>query len=258
MRKTKLQLALSSILLVTMVLLFVATTVAYFSDHKQFTNTITSGNVEIVLSEAAVTRDSVGHLVEDKSRPRITSYDNATHNYGRIYPSQTIFKDPTIKNTGSEEAWVAYRITLKDGKGDLRKLLGYHLNNNPNTISNEIDISILFDGALFGDPRVHLGEWNGIDNVLYTEEYAMVQVADPANNKFEFYVFILKPLQSGEDVTFFNTMTIPNEWNNAQMQELAELTIEIEAFGVQTFNMVDCYTAMTTALPEYFNFNKSL
>ena len=40
------------------------------------------------------------------------------------------------------------------------------------------------------------------------------------------------------------------------MQELAELTIEIEAFGVQTFNMADCYTAMTTALPEYFNFNK--
>ena len=250
MEKLKTRLFLSSILLVTMVLLFVATTVAYFSDRKQFTNTITSGNVEIVLSEAAVKRDSIGHLVEDKSVPRITSYENGVHNYGRIYPSQTIFKDPTIHNKGTEEAWVAFKITINDGDGNLLNVLAYNVNTN-----NHIDIHGLFSGGFLSATSVKRGTWNGFELTIYNDDFAMIQIADPSHNIFEFYFFVLKPLAVGDAVTVFDTMTIHASWNNTDMQELANLRIDVEAFGVQTFNMPDCYTAMTTALPEHFNFN---
>lgn len=250
MEKLKTRLFLSSILLVTMVLLFVATTVAYFSDRKQFTGIITSGNVEIMLSEAAVKRDDVGNLVEDKSVPRITSYENGVHNYGRIYPSQTIFKDPTIHNKGTEEAWVAFKIKINDGAGNLLNVLSY-----PNSTSDHIDIHVLFTGGFMSAPSVKRGTWKGFDLAFYNEDFAMVQIADPLNDTFEFYFFVLKPLAVGKTVTVFDTMTIPEYWNNVDMQELANLRIDVEAYGVQTFNMSDCFTAMTTALPEHFDFN---
>ncbi len=250
MKKLKTQLFLSSILLVVIIMLFVSTTVAYFSDRKQFTNIITSGNVEIVLSEAAVKRDNIGNLVEDESVPRITSYENGVHNYGRIYPSQIIHKDPTVHNRGTEEAWVAFKIKINDGVGNLLNVLGYNINTN-----NHIDIHGLFSGGFLSATSVKRGTWNGFERTFYNDDFAMIQIADPANDIFEFYFFVLKPLAVGDTVTVFDTMTIPASWNNADMQELANLRIDVEAFGVQTFNMPDCYTAMTTALPEYFNFN---
>lgn len=249
MKKLKINLALSIVLLGVLTVLFVATTVAYFTDNKRLaTTTITSGNVEIVLSEAAVKRDDVGHLVQDSSVPRIFGGNgNEVNNYGEIYPSQIIYKDPTITNTGTNEAWVAFKITVKDGSGDIRKLMGY-----PN--SNHIDIRVLFSGAIF-DEGAQRGIWNNFERVIFNENYAMVQVGSPAKDKYEFYVFILKPLEKGKSVTVFDTMRIPAEWNNSEMQELAQLTIDVEAFGVQKFNFDTCFDAMTTALPEYFTFN---
>ena len=248
MRKLKLNLAISGILLAVLTMLFVATTVAYFSDSKHVTNTITVGNVQILLSEASVKRDDVGHLIQDTTVSRIYGGNSdETQNYGYIYPSQSIYKDPTIENVGSEEAWVAFKVTVKDGIGDLRKLMGY-----PN--SDHIDLRVLFSGALFSE-GFERSEWNGFEKVFHNENYAMLQVGKPHEDKYEFYIFILKPLESGKKVVLFDNMTIPEEWGNLEMQELKNLVIDVEAFGVQTFNLENCYEAMTKALPKYFTFN---
>lgn len=248
MRKLKVNIATSAILLGVVTILFIATTVAYFSDNKKVTNTITVGNVEIVLTESAVKRDDSGHMVQDTTAPPIIgSSDGKVHNYGVIYPSQSIYKDPTVKNTGSEAAWIAFKVTVRDGNGDLRKVMGYQH-------SDHIDIHVLFSGALFSE-TAHRGTWNGFERVLYNDRYAMVQVGDPAGDKYEFYIFILNPLESGKQVTIFDNMTIPDEWGSIEMQELSQLTIDVEAFGVQTFNLDSCFDAMTSALPKYFKFN---
>ena len=39
-----------------------------------------------------------------------------------------------------------------------------------------------------------------------------------------------------------------------EMQELKELNICVEAYGVQTFDLTSCYDAMTKAFPEQFSF----
>ena len=75
----------------------VAATVAYFASKTELiTNTFTFGNVDIDLKE-----DTPGGEVTE----------NGTGSYEKVTPGSTYKKAPTIKNTGSEEAWV--RMTIK-------------------------------------------------------------------------------------------------------------------------------------------------
>ena len=224
-------------------------TIAYFSDDQEITNIFTAGNIYISLSEAAVKDDGLGNLIEDTESPRIqgvaiNSTEEVKHNYGMLYPGKTMHKDPTIKNIGSDPAWVAAKVILTDGNGDINKLFGYFN-------SEYIDIQLLLTGALL-DEVVHYGVWNGIEGVTYNDNYAMVQVPDTTNGTYEFYFFINYELVRDAEVEIFDTMTILTDFTNADMSELAELEITVQAFAVQTFGFNDSFTAMTEAFPEHF------
>ena len=92
-------------------------TMAYFTDTKAQTNTFTTGNVSIKLDEVVVqkvedsTKDTYGDLVAKGDGSR-TEDDQ---DYGKLYPGQKIAKDPTITNTGSEDAYIAAKITVTMG-----------------------------------------------------------------------------------------------------------------------------------------------
>lgn len=247
MKSIKAKLIVSNVLLGVLTLLLIGVTIAYFTDTKQISNTLTSGNVRIMLSEAAVKSDGAGNLVEDNTKTRIFGKNDATiHDYGTIYPGQTIYKDPTIQNTGTNDAWIAAKVTITDGQGDLHKIIGYEG-------YQEIDIETLLGGRLLAE-KVHVGTWNGIENVCYNERYAMVQVADVAEGEFSFYFFFLSTFKQGDSEVLFDTLSIPAEWNNAEMQELIDLDIKIQAFASQTQEMESCFDAMKTAFPDYFKF----
>ena len=68
MKLLKNKLLICNILLCLTILLLIGTTVAYFSDKSEFSNTLTAGNVSIKLTEAAVKRNDMGHLVEEIGR----------------------------------------------------------------------------------------------------------------------------------------------------------------------------------------------
>lgn len=244
----KFNIYMSFILLGVLVLMLITATLAYFSDHKQVTNTMTAGNVQITLSESAVKPDGNGNLVADPSAARIYGgTDEVVNKYGKVYPSQSVFKDPTIANTGDEPAWIAAKVTLTDGQGDLTKVMGYDGFEG-------IDIEVLLGGGLL-DEKVHVGTWNGMHNVCHNDRYAMVQVPNTAEGEYAFYFFMLEPVANGESVMLFDTFEVPFEWNNAEMQHLKELTVKVEAFGVQTFDLDSCFVAMTNAFPTHFDFN---
>ena len=223
--------------------------VAYFSDHKEMTNVFTAGNVYISLTEAAVKSDGAGNLIEDTESPRVegVAIDSTTgvqHNYGVLFPGKVMHKDPTITNTGEESAWVAARIIISDGSGDINKLFGYEN-------SELIDIESMLTGALL-DEETHVGVWMNFENASYNDHYVMVQVADVAAGVYEFFFFINTALQKDESVVIFDTMTIDSEFSNSDMQELVNLEITVQAFAVQTFGFDSCYGAMSRAFPEYF------
>lgn len=245
MKSMKLNLLMSGVLLLVCAALLVVTTFAYFSDTKRVTNTLTVGNVAISLSEAAVKHEN-GNLVEDTSKPRIFGDEQGTVNdYGKVYPAMTIHKDPTVINTGSEDAWLAMRLTVS-ATGNLAAVMGY--GDVPG-----IDIRMLLSGALF-DETVHVGKWNGFEGVNYTSRYAMLQKADPAQGTYTFYVFFKDVFSPGEKITLFNTLGFPPEWSGADMRHLVGFKMYVEAFAVQTFELEDCYTAMTEAFPTHFDF----
>lgn len=248
----KFNLYMSCILLGVLALMLVGATVSYFSSTKQVTNTFTAGNVEIVLSEAAVKKDAVGNLVEDPDARRIFGTADGTPDdyskYGRVYPGQTVFKDPTVTNTGDNPEWVAVKVTLTDGAGNLNDLIGY-----PGY--EEVDIELLLSGGLL-DEKVHFHTWNGIHDVGLNDNYAMIQKASVAEGRYEFYFLMLKPLLSGESVTVFDHVNFASEWTNAEMQQLSDLTIKVEAFGVQTLDLETCFDAMTKAFPTHFDFDR--
>ena len=249
----------SNILTVTLIALVViiataSTSIAYFSDNKEMANVFTAGNVYISLTEAAVKSDGTGNLVEDTSTPRvqgvaIDSAEGVTNDYGTLFPGKTMHKDPTIQNTGDDPAWIAAKIIITDGSGDINKLYGYEN-------SQMIDIKDMLDGApdttlLGGSARV--GLWNGIEDVRYNDMHAMVQVADTTNGVYEFYFFLNAALLPGEEIVLFDTMTIDPTFSNAQMQERANLEITVQAFAVQTYGFESSYAAMCRAFPQYFN-----
>lgn len=245
----KFNLYTSCVLLTVLVLMFVGVTVAYFSDTKQAATTFTAGNVKIALSEAAVKRDAAGNLVEDAAAPRVfgKAEEPVVNKYGKMYPGQTVWKDPTIQNIGDEAEWIAAKVILTDGAGDLTKVMGYEG-------FDSIDIEWLLTGGLL-DEKVHFGTWNGIPNVCYNDRYAMIQVPHSNEGKYEFIFLLLQPVGVDESVVIFDQIVFPTEWNNSEMQQLVDLKVHVQAFGVQTFQLESCLDAMTASFPEHFKFN---
>ena len=246
---TRFNIIMSGVLLTIIVLIFLGVTLAYFSDTKQTTSTYTAGNVKLTLSEAAVKNDGGGNLIEDTSKPRIfgTTEELVVHNYGHIYPGQTIYKDPTITNTGNTDEWIAAKVTLTDGDGDLTKVMGYDGYDS-------IDIEVLLTGGLL-DEKVRFGTWNGIPNVCYNDHYAMIQIPNATKGEFSFYFLILEPVDVGDSVLVFEGVNFPDEWNNSEIMELRDLKINVQAFGVQTHKLESCLEAMTAAFPDQFDLN---
>lgn len=234
-------------LLVCVIALAAGGSLAYFSDAKETTDVFTIGSISVSLTQAAIKEDAAGNMVEDTESPRIEGGNLSAptvSNNGRIFPGKTIFKDPTITNVGEDDAWICAKVIIEDGSKDLHKIFGYEG-------YNEIDVEGLLAGGLL-DENVSVGIWNGIEDVCYNENYAMVQVADRQNDKFEFYFFILGATEKGEKVTVFEQIFFDPMLEYEHMTELSELKITVQAFAVQKLGFTDCYTAMRTAFSSYF------
>ena len=247
MKSLKNKLLVCSIMLCVSILLLVYTTIAYFTARTEISNTLTAGNVSIELTEAAVKPDKSGNLIKDETAPRIVGRPTETvHDYGNVSPGQFIHKDPTIKNTGNQKAWIAAKVTLTDGAGDLHKIMGFDEYDG-------VDITTIIEGG-FLNQKVHVGEWNNHQNVWYNDNFAMFQVPSRAEGTYDFYFFLSAPMEGNKSITIFDSLIIPAYWENSQLQELIDFKITVRAFAVQTTGMGTCFEAMQKAFPTYFAF----
>ena len=165
-------------------------TYAYFTDLQKTTTVFTAGDIYIELTEAAVVSDNRGNFIEDPSGKRISGNDvGATKQHGAIIPGRSVYMDPTIKVTGSENAWIAAKVTITDGSGALSSLIGY------GDEECHIYIEMLLSGGLL-DEHIHVDDWNGYENVCFNDNYAMVQLADRENGVYTFYFFMKNSLKT--------------------------------------------------------------
>lgn len=107
------------ILALSMIAVFAAAiTFAYFTDQSdEVTNTFTMGNVQILLDEAPVV-PTVGPSgttwAANNAVPRVLS-----NTYTGIYPGAILPKDPTVKNTGTNPAYVRVKVTVNNFGSDV-------------------------------------------------------------------------------------------------------------------------------------------
>ena len=213
-------------------------TMAYFTDEAEQVNTFTAGKVDIYLYEHEVEPDAMGNLVSNGEK---TVKDQSYH----LYPAMTVAKDPTIAvSAGSEDAYVAAVVTIT---GDLYSLIG--VEGAPN-----IDITKLVSGGLVSEKSKQVTDWNGLSMVYETDTCVIYQDAsNAANNTWTMYIFVKAAMAEKETVTLFDTMTIPADWDNAEMAKINGMNITVKAYATQTNGFKDCYTAITTAFAEDFD-----
>lgn len=215
-----------------------AGTYAYLTDTDEQTNTFTAGNVYISMDEAIVEKDeTTGNLVATGKR---TDKDQEYH----LFPGMTVTKDPTIYVEESEPAYVAAKITVT---GDLYALIGVEGYDN-------IDIHKLASGGLITPNATQETGWNGLSMVYKTDACVIYQEANKASNTWVLYIFMNGPQAVGTEIELFNTLTIPAEWDNAEMTKINGMEIHVQAFATQTSGFEDCFEAITKAFPDDFKF----
>ena len=249
MNKKIISLAVALLLIVVAAL---SATFAYFQDTDYVKNEFTVGNVEIDLTEGAwVKNDATGNIEPKGDGSRLfegeTALEDSINNYGKLYPGMSIYKDPIVENTGSEDAYVAIKLTITDGEGDITKIAELFPYAPYINVSKIVSGGLSVDGMTYvpNDPIL------GTDGIHTTDDVTVKQVPK-GNGVWEIYLFATKALKTGESVEFFNTITIPETWDHAEMSEFVNFDIEIQAYATQTNGFANCVEAVTTAFGMSF------
>lgn len=232
-------------------ILAVGGSLAYFSEKETVTNVFSAGNVGITLTESVVEKNEADNYVA--TNDVITDGEQQEYD---LHPGQTITKNPTITvDEGSMDAYVAAKITVEvDDAEELMKLLS--------TTGHQpyIDITKLVSGGITVPGAKYIGNWQGEKEVFETDVVMTYQKPDVENNKWVIYVLVKAPVAANGKVELFNTITIPTDYNNAEMAALDGLTITVDAFATQIDGFtqygetdgVGCYEAMKAAFAGEF------
>lgn len=180
------------------------TSMAYFTDVEEATNTFTAGNVDISLTYTTETAD-------DEANP--STPINITNT--KLYPGDVYKVDAAISNIGTENAYVGAIITLT---------------NATNTLSEIITLDVKDAGAI---PSELKDLFTKLEKDGYSVQYKTV------TNGYEIYVIKTAALAAKNGVTvdsavIFESLVIPTTWDNAQMQVFKDTKLTIKAYATQT------------------------
>jgi len=211
-------------------------TIAYLSDTDAQVNTFSSGMVGIELDEAIVTPDENDDLVVETGRT------SETQNY-ELHPGQTVTKDPTITvDSTSLDAYVAAKVVITcEGLDSLIGVEGY----------DNLDITKLASGGLMDAESTQVNDWNGLPMVYETDECVIYQEVTTPGSVWTLYIFMTEPQAANAEIVLFDTLTIPADYNNAEMAILNNMQMDISAYATQTAGFDSCFEAITTAFEDY-------
>lgn len=212
MKKKNLLLILTAVTVVAA--MAVGGTLAYFTSTDKADNTFTAGNVAIKLYEHEVvanTNEDTGlttwNYALDTHEAKIETQENL---YTGIYPGAVLPKDPTIKNTGSNPAYVRMKVTISHADAWVDKL------------GSGFDLT-----GIFG----------GFDGTKWT--LAATPAVDQATNTIT-YIYNYDGILGAGDETgaLFTTVTIPTFFDNAEMKAVGgnsrTFTLKITAEAIQS------------------------
>lgn len=182
------------------VLAIAGSSVAYFTDTEKATNVFTAGDVDIQLTYTDI--DSNVKVSDEE-----TTQGPINLTTEGVYPGQTISVNATIKNVGTEEAYVGAIITLSE-MGSVITEVGDDSDNIPVAVKN-------FITGLYTDADVKY-------------------VTDTTAGTITVYVLKATKLaaETGSCV-IIEDVVIPTTWDNKEMAEFNEFTLDIKAYATQ-------------------------
>lgn len=190
---------------------------AYFTDKTEAANnTFTMGNVKITLDETDLTKDG-------------GSRTPAGNTYTNLYPGMEMVKDPTVHNTGRNDAWVRVIVRVANGAAFMNQFKDTQYGESP------------LEGLTHG-----LGDGWSID------------ASAPDGNDMVYTIVYKNVLKPGESTpAVFNKLYIPATFGNGEMAAITykkanneavngfTMSIHAEAIQSEGLNATSCQDAFT-------------
>ena len=189
--------------------------VAYFTDVESATNVFTAGDVDITLTYA----NNVANLEASSNVINITNE--------KVYPGQTFNVAPTIKNVGTEDAYVGAIITLTGMDGVIAAASG----------TNQIPVAVreFLVGLVTTGYKVKMAPVETNKITIYIIREAALVAEDQTQN-----------IEAGFD-TIFTDVKIPTSWDNTEMAAFSGCTLDVKAYATQTGGFANAEEAIIGA-----------
>lgn len=234
----------------------VGASLAYFTDTDNETNTFAVGNVKIELIEQQRGEKGLEPFKQNKKLyPIVGSAQGEKDNYGMPTAKNYVDKMVTIKNTGSEKAYIrayfAIPSALDDGYETFNaglNVLHFNFGNDENGLSTEGNQWIWKHGN---------NKWNYFEttlkdgikyNVYYADYYQPVD-ANATTEQLVSGVYLDKSfdIKDGECYAFGKKVTLDNGWN------WNNVSCPVFAIACQAEGFVNATAAMDAAFGANYN-----
>ena len=220
----------------------VGASLAYFTDTDKATNTFTVGNVKIDLIEQERGENGLQDFTQNKKlSPIVGSAQGEKDEFGMPVAKNYVDKMVTIKNTGSEDAYIRAYFAIPSALDDGYETFNAGLNVLHFNFGNKV-----VDGAVsstYGAEWnwMHNGKWNyfettidGIKYNVYFADYTKVVAAGATTEQFVQGVYLDKSfdMKDGKCYAFGQEIALDDgwDWNNVSCPVFA-VACQAAGFG---------------------------
>ena len=246
-----------SLCVVMLAIAIVGGTLAYFTDTKSATNTFTVGNVKIDLIEQQRGENGLVPFVQNKKLyPIVGSAQGEKDQYGMPTAKNYVDKMVTIKNTGSEKAYIRAYFAIPSALDDGYETFNAGINVLHFNFGNKV-----VDGVISSTEGVewkwtHGSKWNyfetTIDGIKYNVYYADYYKALDANATTEqlvqgVYLDKTFDIKDNKAYAFGEEITLDEGW------DWSKVSCPVFAVACQAEGFTSATEAITAAFGADYN-----
>lgn len=227
-------------LVICLIAIMACGSLAYFTDKEAVTNIFKTS------FDDATDKDGDGDIDDDDIKDSIFSIvvyetDNTKtdgsvtyegNTYDEILPGTTYDKDPTIKNTGSYDAYIRVHVTVNKAQ-EWANAIAKHMEQLDTDKDGKYDLTGIFD-EFDATKWSRFGGEPGIVEVTEKDPETGADVVVDTTLTYTFY--LNKELAVDETATLFKKVTIPACFDVDDMLALREFNLEITADAIQKMN----------------------
>ena len=239
-------------------ILAIGASLAYFTDNDSATNTFTVGNVTIKLIEEE--RGGNGgkqDFTQDKKLyPIVGSAQAGTDDLGMPTAKNYVDKMVTVKNTGSEKAYIRAYFAIPSALDDGYETFNAGMNVLHFNFGNKVVNGVVSSTYGVEWNWQHDGKWNYFEteidgikyNVYYADYYQAVD-AGATTEQFVQGVYLDKSfdMKDGKPYAFGKEVTVDNGWN------WNKVSCPVFAVAVQAEGFDNATDAITAAFGAQYN-----